>query len=145
MAVFRRGSVSVPRRRCTTRLLLTSRPCPRPPPTPAQHTLEQEPERRPFWEIVPDELLHRIASKLDDGTALARLRRVSTRCRRIVDGGEDLWRDLCVARFNVSPHADPPSWAEVYRWAAGAERERRLIVIVRVAAAGRGRRSPQKW
>ncbi|KAI8467924.1 MAG: hypothetical protein J3K34DRAFT_460113 [Monoraphidium minutum] len=80
-----------------------------------QHTVGAVPEPRSFWEAAPDELLHHIAGRLGDGAALARLRRVSKRCRRVVDAGEDLWRDLCVARFNASPHTAPPSsWRELY-------------------------------
>ena len=64
---------------------------------------------------MPDELLHRIAAYLGDGVALARLRRVSKRCRRIADS-EDLWRNLCICRWNVAPDRDPPTtWAEVYK------------------------------
>lgn len=77
--------------------------------------MEIHPEPLTFWEQVPDELLHRIAMRLDDGVALTRLRRVSKRCRRIADS-DDLWRELCVSKFNVAPDSQPPSsWAEVYR------------------------------
>jgi hypothetical protein len=35
----------------------------------------------------------------------------------VVDAGEDLWRDLCVLKYNVAPDSHPPSsWREVYRW-----------------------------
>lgn len=80
------------------------------------HTVHTVPEPLTFWEAVPDHLLHKIASSLKDGMALARLRRVSKRCRLIADS-EDIWRDLCVMRFNVAPDSQPPSsWQEVYRF-----------------------------
>jgi hypothetical protein len=83
------------------------------------------PEPLTFWELVPDELLHRIAAHLRDGAALARLRRVSRRCCRIASS-DDLWRDLCIDRFNCAadtPH--PVPWAQVYAW--NVELFRRLV------------------
>lgn len=78
--------------------------------------LAAQPEPVTFWEAVPDALLHRIMAALGCGVALARLRRVSRRCRRLADS-DDLWRELCIARWNVSPASTPPTtWADVYAW-----------------------------
>jgi hypothetical protein len=67
-------------------------------------------------EACDDALLYRVMSHVDCGLSLARLRRVSKRFRRIADS-EELWRRLCVERFNVAPDSKPPAtWADVYRW-----------------------------
>lgn len=88
-----------------------------------RHTVDAQPEPRAFWEQVPDEVLHRIALFLDDGACLARLRRVNRRCRALVDDkAEDVWRSLCVRRFNADPTMtpEPSSWAAVYAFNARA-------------------------
>lgn len=77
--------------------------------------------RAPFMELCPDEVLHRVAAFLGDGASLARLRRVSKRCRAVVDAAEDAWRDACVREFNANPSAGPgggASWRDLYRFNA---------------------------
>jgi hypothetical protein len=73
------------------------------------------PEPLGFMDACDDALLHRIASHVD-GLTLARVRRVSRRLRRVADS-DDLWRRLCVERFNVAPDSRPPTtWADVYKF-----------------------------
>jgi hypothetical protein len=80
----------------------------------------EQPEPRPFFEACPDEVLHQIAARINDGAALSQLRLVNKRWKRVADS-DDLWRDQCVAKWGACPHAapEPPvTWAAVYKFNA---------------------------
>ncbi len=79
------------------------------------HTLPVEPVRLSFWEAVDDAVLTEIASRLDDARALGRLCAVSRRCCSIAQR-EELWRELCMSRFNCPPSAAVQSWRQLYKF-----------------------------
>mmetsp|Transcript_29125 Transcript_29125/g.52069 ORF Transcript_29125/g.52069 Transcript_29125/m.52069 type:complete len:139 (+) Transcript_29125:264-680(+) len=67
------------------------------------------------WHELPSELLLAIGRTQASAAGLVALSMV---CKSfsVLGENEELWRELCIYKYGVSPAASPPSWKKLYRY-----------------------------